>query len=220
MRPSSNTPLSGNGRRAKLSVVTKSKKTIGISPSLKTSQAAKNKAALLSPTPSPNTANSMQKTVTKSLTSTPDPADLCVVCNRAVEENSDSMACDHCDKFTHPDCCKNLPKPSYLALNSHEDNPLIYLCHKCKPVVLQSPIQPSGLKDLAKIEAKITKLFTQLEDQNKITNSLATSLQEEITKINKLLIPEPFSKLQDMLKEVRKLAENVEHINRQINDAT
>ena len=60
----------------------------------------------------------------------------CVTCDATVQEKQKSIVCDLCEKYTHLGCDSKIPIELYDSLNKYPDNPLIYLCKSCKPLVL------------------------------------------------------------------------------------
>lgn len=63
---------------------------------------------------------------------------MCVSCCSVINKSQKSIACDFCMNYTHINCDKQLTLELCTLLDKNPSNSLVYLCTKCKPILLPS----------------------------------------------------------------------------------
>lgn len=121
----------------------------------------------------------------------------CVTCSSNVTNRQKSMQCDLCSKWTHINCDNKIPEELYDCLTKNDCSSLIYLCVKCRPMILprdggsmyenlvskvESLLGPPNRVKLAdtildRLSANIVSLDQMLGDHTKSLNEYATQIK-------------------------------------------
>ena len=103
-------------------------------------------------------------------------SDLCVLCQHTVEEDVDAMQCSFCKEFTHRTCDGRISETLYDALVHDVNNVLMYLCIKCKPMIL--PEDSSGL--WKKFLGRVEKCFQENPKREPLAYKIMNALSNKI----------------------------------------
>ena len=114
--------------------------------------------------------------------------ELCIECKLTVSDDVDALQCSFCNDFIHLDCDCRVSKPLYDALVHDTHNVLVYLCMKCKPMIL-----PDDAKSL-------WGTFISRVDKHMLNNPKREPLADKI--MNKM--SEKIECLDHMVKEHKK----------------
>lgn len=101
-------------------------------------------------------------------------------CHIAVNDDSDTMARDFCSDFTHMACDPRLNTDLYECLAKHEDNPLLYLCKKCRNILV--PKQPGQL-----VQGIILRFESMLKTKTNVADDILNVLSSKISELDKLV---------------------------------
>ena len=107
---------------------------------------------------------------------TANVSDLCVLCQHAVEEENDAMQCSFCKEFTHRTCDGRISESLYNSLVHDVNNVLLYLCIKCKPMIL--PEDSSGLWKT--FLGRVEKCFQDIPKREPLADKIMNSLSSKI----------------------------------------
>ena len=117
----------------------------------------------------------------KSKSADKDDKTYCQVCEDNVVDGEKAMQCDVCNCFIHLICDHDMPEELYDLVSKHEDNPLVYLCTKCKPRITQ-------VKQYNETEGKLADLSKQIStincDMKAHSNSQVIQIQQIEGKID------------------------------------
>ena len=103
-------------------------------------------------------------------------SDLCVLCLHTVEEDADAMQCSFCKEFTHRTCDGRISETLYKSLEHDVNNVLLYLCIKCKPMILPEDASLLWKTFLGKIE----KSFQDNPKREPLADKIMNKMSEKI----------------------------------------
>lgn len=127
---------------------------------------------------------------------------ICVTCNSVVGEKEKSMPCDFCEGYTHLICDGKYSDKLYNLVTEHEDNPLIYLCLNCKPMIL--PTKSAGMwKGFLQ---RVEKLIAGKSSPEPLATKIMDRLSEKIVELDKLCKSNS-ELLHNTIKEIHALSE-------------